>query len=304
MNPVCKLLGVASALLAGVCAGGVARATTLTMDFDGLSQGASVHTYYDGGCTRLLGHDQDCGGPAYGAVWSGARVANLAVPQPSSPGVMHPTNIDFLSTSATLDVADGFGTGLSFYYASALPGAVAVYSGLDGSGSLLAESGLLFPSVACGIPPCWSFVDLSFAGTARSAIFNSFLGGVAFDNVAIGAAPVAPVPEPAALGQFGIGVLLLGLLEWLRPRAGSRPCPPFGPAAGPGEHHGRWFSRRRRSLQFPALRPRRPTSRPCQSVACRSGMGFADSLPPWHQRLASACRSIRALHLGQVRTGT
>lgn len=235
MNLVSKLLGVATVLFAGTSAGGVANATTLTMDFDGLSQGASVQTYYDGGCTRLLGHPQDCGGPDDGAVWSGARVANAAVNQPSSPGVMHPTNIDFLSTFATLDVADGFGTDLSFYYASELPGVVAVYSGLDGSGSPLASSGLLLPTSACGIPPCWTFVDLSFAGTARSAIFSSFLGGIGFDNVTIGAAPVAPVPEPAALGLFGLGALLVGLLGRSRRQiARLRPCSTVPASDGPG----------------------------------------------------------------------
>ena len=41
-----------------------------------------------------------------------------------------------------MDVANGFDTGFSFYYAAAQPGSVTVYDGLDGTGNVLATLSL------------------------------------------------------------------------------------------------------------------------------------------------------------------
>jgi hypothetical protein len=49
-------------------------------------------------------------------------------------------------------------------------------------------------------------------------VFRGFLGLVGFDNVTLGANPQA-VPEPAALGMFGLGVLLIGMFAGMRKRA-------------------------------------------------------------------------------------
>jgi hypothetical protein len=150
--------------------------------------------------------DRDCGGPDYGVVWKGATVgddfAGLA-----------------LTDSATMNIATGFDGGLSFDYYNLsnflFAGSVNVYSGTNGHGDLLASAGL-------GATPDWDFINLFFSGTAKSVVLNGspfFLAG--FDNVTLGlTAPVHPVAEPATLGVFGFGLLLMGAFVGLRRRCG------------------------------------------------------------------------------------
>lgn len=211
MNVFKKRIGTALVLVAGL-AGGVASAAPITMNFDGLTPGASVHKYYNGGCSTLIGFNMNCGGPDYGVVWKGATVGDSAsAPSPSGfAGLL-------LNDQATMNIAVGFDGGLSFDYYNLsnflFSGSVSVYSGLNGHGAQLSYADL-------GTTNGWDFFDLTFSGLARSVIFSGspfYLTG--FDNVTLGVnAPTHPVPEPAALGVFGLGVLLLGLFAGLRRR--------------------------------------------------------------------------------------
>jgi hypothetical protein len=219
MNSMNKRIAAGLVLAAGMLVGGIATATPITMDFDGLTPGVSVDNYYDGGCSKFLGMDMDCGGPDYGVVWNGAGVRDLDANQPSDPNFMVPTGPGgFLTTAAIMDVADGFDSRLSFYYSAVTAGDVSVFSGADGSGQLLTSLDLGTSGNQCGDVPCWDFVDLSFQGTAKSVVFRGFLGLVGFDNVTLGANPQA-VPEPPELGMFGLGVLLIGMFAGMRKRA-------------------------------------------------------------------------------------
>lgn len=212
MNLLKKHVGRALVLVAGLLAAGVASAAPITMNFDGLTPLTSVHTYYDGGCSRLLGFNIDCNGANDGVVWKGATVGSSEnAPSPSGfAGLL-------LSDSATMNIAAGFNGGLSFYYYNVsnlvFPAGVSVYSGLDGQGTQLYSTNL-------DQTRRWSFFDLTFSGIAQSVIFDgSPLFFTGFDNVTLGvnAAP-NPVPEPGALGVFGLGVLLMGLFAGLRRR--------------------------------------------------------------------------------------
>lgn len=209
MNLLRKQIGSVLVLVVGMLACGVASAAPITMDFDGLTLGASVHNYYDGGCTRLL-VPRDCGGPDYGVRWDGARIGDSSdAPSPSGfAGLV-------FDDSATMNVAAGFDGGLSFYFYNLkfpFPGSVSVYSGENGHGTQLTHADL-------GLTFDWDFFDLSFSGTAKSVIFSGagfYLTG--FDNVTLGTSATS-VPEPAALGVFGLGLLLMGLFAGLRRRS-------------------------------------------------------------------------------------
>lgn len=212
MNLLKKKVGSALVLVAGLLAAGVATATPITMNFDGLTTGTSVRNYYDGGCTRAFGLNVNCHGADYGVVWKGATIgSSVDAPSPSGfAGLL-------LRDSATMNVAAGFDGGLSFYYYNAsnalFSGGVSVYSGLNGHGTRLS-------SVSLDRNSRWSFLDLTFSGIAQSVIFNgSPLFFTGFDDVTLGvSAAVHPVPEPSALGLFGLGVLLMGSFAGLRRR--------------------------------------------------------------------------------------
>ncbi len=212
MNLFKKQIGSLLVLVAGLLAGGAASATPITMNFDGLQFGSSVQNYYDGGCTTFSGIKLDCHGQDYGVVWEGATFVRSAhAPSPFNfAGFLR-------RDSATMNIAAGFDGGLSFYYYNAsngfFSGGVSVYSGLNGNGTSLS-------SMSLGQNGGWNLFDLAFSGIARSVVFNAssvFVTGV--DDVTLGVKAIAtPVPEPSALGVFGLGVLLMGLFAGLRRR--------------------------------------------------------------------------------------
>lgn len=206
-----RLLAIATALGPAMLLAGVAGATPVTMSFDGMGVPEYVDNYYDGGCSTIAGVvPATCGGPNYGVTWSGAITADrLAPPPPSSPDFMAYAD----GVSATMDVASGFkGAGFSFDYYGGGP-TVSVFSGLNGTGSLLTSQTL--DSSLCGLAFCWKSYDLDFSGTAESVIFG---GTGVFDNITFNEGS-ATVPEPGGLGMAALGLLLMGAFAGVRRRS-------------------------------------------------------------------------------------
>jgi len=131
----------------------------------------------------------------------------------------------FLSGSNTfVDVPGGFDTGFSFNYTAINNGGtVKVWSGLDGTGSLLASLDL--PTTTSG--PCSGYgagfcpffpVGVTFVGTAMSIDFGGVANQIVFDDVTFGSAqPGGGTPEPATVVLLGAG--LAGIVILRRRRA-------------------------------------------------------------------------------------
>jgi hypothetical protein len=118
-----------------------------------------------------------------------------------------------------LNVAAGFSTGLSFYYSSiAIPGTVSIWSGLNGTGSLLATLNLA-PNGFCVLGPnyCnWTAAGVAFDGIAQSVNFTGSANIVGFDDTTLGSltpdCPPTATPEPTTMVLLGAGALgALGL---------------------------------------------------------------------------------------------
>lgn len=172
-------------------------------------------------------------------MWTGASVAQggrYGVNAPTTPNILvrGTTSDNRQGPPIMMNVAHGFTDGFSFYYSSRLAvtspiaPTVTLYSGLDGTGDVPWTSGVLTPTpVAClphsGLFARWNSVDgTAFAGIAHSALFDGPSNNVAWDVVSFGlrTPPPVGVPEPAALGTFGLGALLIGLFAGVGRRFG------------------------------------------------------------------------------------
>jgi hypothetical protein len=199
-----------------------ANAGVVTLTFEGLQTGEEVLNYYNGG----LGGSGSGPGPSYGITFG---VDSLAIISAASGGGGNfdgnpsgDTILYFLSGSGDLmDVAAGFNTGFSFYYsAPSYAGSVTVYSGLDGTGSVLATLALpLTPDGHSYGAPCsgsydycpWVPVGVTFSGTAESVLFSGSANYIGFDNVTLGASIPGggSTPEPGAFSLLGLGLASL-----------------------------------------------------------------------------------------------
>lgn len=203
-----------------------ASATPVTMTFTGLKDSEAINNYYNGG----LGGSGSTGGPNYGVSFTSDSLAVIGKPYGGSgnvdkiPAPGTTTAAFFLSGAGdTMNVAAGFDTGFAFYYASPFyVGSVNVYSGLNGTGSLLATDVLSLTGAMCNSQynySCWVNSGVSFTGVARSAVFTGTANYIAFADITLGSptVPMTVTPEPSSFLLLGTG--LLGMAEVLLRRA-------------------------------------------------------------------------------------
>lgn len=193
-------------MAAGFLAAAPAFAADVMIDFDGPASFDSIGDYYNGDVLDLgvsfgldaLAIQNDDLGPYFSNA-------------PSPLGVMAPVGAE-----AAMNFAAGF-TAASFWYSSTDLAVVGVYSGLNGTGDLLAAFALV-PNAdyQCSDSPyCnWGYVATAFNGVAKSITFGDAAGVAGIDNLTISA-----VPEPSETLLLTLG--LAGLIGWVRRNKGG-----------------------------------------------------------------------------------
>ena len=178
-------------------------AVPVTLTFEGATSFSPIANFYSGG-----------GGTNYHLAFSAPAVALVndgTGPGPSGEffsNAPSPGTVMFAPDApAFVSVTDGLRllNQISFYYSSleASASAVQIYSGLNGSGTVLASANLLANSQSgCAPAPyChWDKLTLNFSGIARSVGFSN-IGFAAFDDIALN---VVPEPTTALLAMVGV----------------------------------------------------------------------------------------------------
>jgi MYXO-CTERM domain-containing protein len=186
---VAGLLGLSVPALAG----------TVVIDFDGANNNVRLNGYYNGGLDSL-----------------GASGANLGVEfidfvTAAEGGSLSQRYVYNAANRSAINVAAGF-TGFEFDFGGMTPATLSVFSGVDGSGSLLGSEQL----AANGGTFAHSLV--TFGGIGKSVILFAAGRYVGLDELRFSMAQ--PVPEASGWVMALAGFGLLGLLR-------RRRCGPF-----------------------------------------------------------------------------
>ena len=167
------------------------------LGFDDFNCLEVIGDYYAGG----RGGSGTGPGPGFGISFSSNAIVlwdYFVYPLCGSDNVSHtanfpsePNGVFFLEgTAATMNVPAGFSGGFSFYYAAPFnPGAIRVWSGVNGQGTLLTSLDLPL-TAGCNENPAycvWVPIGVSFNGVAKSVDFGGSANRIVFDNITLGA---------------------------------------------------------------------------------------------------------------------
>jgi hypothetical protein len=208
LKALSALLPLAAMSAHGVLPGTVSLDFALSDNDPKLGGIEQILNYYNGGADG-----NGAIGPSYGITFGSDEWAALNYDQggisvgnePGGGNAMFCMN----GVGDVVDVAGGFTSGFSFYEASSATGSVQIYSGLDGTGTLLASFNLADTGVSTVEPyfDIWTNQGVAFSGVAKSAVFSCSAQEFAFTDMTLGSkTPIMPQDDPSAPDTTGMSI--------------------------------------------------------------------------------------------------
>jgi hypothetical protein len=191
------------------------RDAVIVLTFEGCGNLDAILNFYNGGTSS-----QGNSGTNYGVSFGPTSLSLIDADAGGSGNTGNEpsgeTVLFFLETNAVLNVAAGFTTGFSFYYAAPYyDGHVYVYDGLDGTGTLLGDLYLPINGPGSGDPngvySNWSVASVPFAGTAKSIVFGGTPDYIVYDDVTFGSVTPGGGGAPTPVSDWAL-YLALGLI--------------------------------------------------------------------------------------------
>jgi len=191
------------------------------MDFAHLHDQQQVGNFYNGG--------GGAGVPNFGVTFSsnvyGLRSAyapvhpgagNFSPDRTSTPAIFINGPTGSMATG-TMNVSAGFSNGISFFYTSAFTETVTIWSGANGTGTVLATMTLSASNApgACAGGPAycvWTGAGISFSGVAKSVTISGAANGIGISDITLGQSTTA-IPEPPSIYLFGAGLLAITFMR-------------------------------------------------------------------------------------------
>ena len=173
--------------------GSVAATAAIGVNFDGVTTGARVNEFYNGGTDSVGGTGPNVGVSFQLDDW----FTGTGFGETSEPNFAYSS-----SGGGTINVAGGFTSSFSFTYGVFVDSTVSIYDGLNGTGALLATTFL-----AAGNTNLFAPASINFAGTARSVAITSGGNQFGFDDLVFG---TGAVPEPSVWTMLILGFGAVG----------------------------------------------------------------------------------------------
>jgi hypothetical protein len=183
------------------------------LNFNYVKDGQQIGNFYNGG--------GNSGVPNFGITFSSNVYGLRSEFQNGSGSFMpDPTNTPAIfiegaygsTASGSMNVAGGFSSGINFLYTAAFQETVTIWSGANGTGTVLATMVLAPNNAGCTLVGLcnWSVAGLSFSGTAGSVTFTGPAYSLGLTDITVGQS-TSTIPEPSSIYFLATGIVGCGV---------------------------------------------------------------------------------------------
>jgi PEP-CTERM motif len=191
-----------------LCSISVAHATPVDLlNFNYLGNLQPVGNLYNGGSSKAPNYGVTFSSNVYGLKSTLQGGSGNFSPDPTGSPAIFINGTTGASAMGSMSVANGFSSGINFFYTAAFQEVVTVWSGANGTGTVLAMITLSPNDGSCSGSYCnWTDVGLSFSGTAKSVTFTGPANGLGLSDITLGQSNTA-IPEPSSIYLLGTGLV-------------------------------------------------------------------------------------------------